>query len=96
MALFSGFLAYFSKRPARLLAITHMYEIFRNELVPEVSESFKFAHMKVYKSESGLCYLYRLEEGRGEEQSFAIDCARESGIPESVLQKGKQYYNTQQ
>jgi len=88
MALFSGLLAYFSKRPVRLLAITHMFEIFRKNLIPEVSQLYKFAHMKIYKDATGLCYLYRLEGGRGEEQSFAIECARESGIPEKLLEKG--------
>ena len=89
MALFSGLLTFFSLKSVRLLAITHMHEIFRNNLIPNCKNLFKFAHMKVFPDKSRLCYLYRLEEGLCSEQSFAIECARESGIPEEILVKGK-------
>lgn len=88
MALFSGLLNYFARKQTRLLAITHMYEVFRSQLIAEVENYFKFGHMKVFPDQSSLCYLYRLEQGLGEEQSFAIECARESGIPEHVLNNG--------
>lgn len=93
MALFSGLLSYFSNKKVRLLAITHMYEVFRNNLIPNSTSIFTFAHMKVFPDKSGLCYLYRLEEGLGLEQSFAIDCARESGINEEILVKGTNVKN---
>ena len=86
MALFSGLLSLFSSKNVRLLAITHMYEVFRSSN-PETF--FKFFHMKVLPDKSGLCYLFRLTEGMGEDQSFAIDCARESGISEQILNRGK-------
>lgn len=87
MALFSGLLSFFSNKNVRLLAITHMYEVFRKQLVNQ--SLFKFCHMKVLPDKAGLCYLYRLTDGLGEEQSFAIDCARESGISELILNRGK-------
>ena len=91
MALFSGVLSFFSTKRVRLLAITHMYEVFRKQLINEAEIHFKFKHMKVLpdKSGSGLCYLYRLEEGLECENSFSIECARESGIQEDILTKGK-------
>ena len=89
MALFSGLLSFFAEKNVRLLAITHMYEVFRRQLIIDGPENrFKFCHMKVLPDKSGLCYLYRLEEGLGEEQSFAIECARESGISEDILNRG--------
>ncbi len=88
MALFSGLLSYFSMRPVRLLAITHMYEVFRKQLIQNPENYFKFGHMKVFPDKSGLCYLYRMEEGLIAEQSFAIECARESGISEEILLNG--------
>ena len=90
MALFSGLLSFFSRKPVRLLAITHMYEVFRRQLIPEADNYFKFGNMKVIPDKNGLCYLYKLVEGLGAEQSFAIECARESAIPENILNKGKQ------
>jgi DNA mismatch repair ATPase MutS len=89
MALFSGLLGFFSGKQVRLIAITHMYEVFRRQLIPEAGKLFKFSHMKVIPDKVGLCYLYKLTDGLGEEESFAIECARESGIPEDVLNKGK-------
>jgi DNA mismatch repair ATPase MutS len=89
MALFSGLLSFFSRKPVRLIAITHMYEVFRRQLIPEAENLFKFSHMKVFPDKNGLCYLYKLTDGLGAEESFAIECARESGIPEEVLNKGK-------
>lgn len=89
MALFSGLLSFYADKNIRLLAITHMYEVFRRQFIngnPELR--FKFCHMKVLPDKSGLCYLYRLAEGLGEEQSFAIECARESGIMEEILNRG--------
>lgn len=89
MALFSGLLSFFADKVIRLLAITHMYEVFRRQLIgsnPEIN--FKFCHMKVLPDKSGLCYLYRLAGGLGEEKSFAIECARESGIMEEILNRG--------
>lgn len=73
-----------------MLAITHMYEVFRRQLISEAEKFFKFGHMKVFPDKLGLCYLYKLVEGLGAEQCFAIECARESGIPEEVLSKGTQ------
>lgn len=90
MALFSGLLSFFADKNIRLLAITHMYEVFRRQLITE--NRFKFSHMKVLPDKSGLCYLYRLADGLGEEQSFAIECARESGITEEILNRGKGDY----
>lgn len=89
MALFSGLLTFFARKPVRILAITHMYEVFRRQLIPEAEKFFKFAHMKVFPDKNRLCYLYKLTDGLGAEESFAIECARESGIPEEVLTKGK-------
>ena len=89
MALFSGLLSFFSRKHVRLLAITHMYEVFRRQLIPEAEKYFKFGHMKVFPDKTGLCYLYKLTNGLGAEESFAIECARESGIPEQLLNKGK-------
>jgi len=90
MALFSGLLSYFANKNVRLLAITHMYEVFRGQLINGNPEThFKFCNMKVLSDISGLCYLFRLAEGLGEEQSFAIECARESGISEEILNRGK-------
>lgn len=89
MALFSGLISYFATRNVRLLAITHMYEIFRRQLVQGNPENhFNFFTMKVIPQEAGLCYLYKLTEGMSEEQSFAIECARDSGISEEILQRG--------
>ena len=65
-----------------------MYEVFRKQLIVDTEKYFKFGHMKVFPDKSGLCYLYRMEEGLGSEQSFAIECARESGISEEVLING--------
>lgn len=90
MALFSGLLNYFAKRETRLIAITHMYEVFRSQLIEEVEQYYKFGYMKVFLDQTSLCYLYRLEDGLGEEQSYAIECARESGLPEQVLKEGNQ------
>lgn len=70
-----------------------MHEIFQNNLIPNCKNLFKFSHMKVFPDKSGLCYLYRLEEGLCSEQSFAIECARESGIPEELLVKGTKLFN---
>lgn len=89
MALFSGLLSYFSRKQVRLLAITHMYEVFRKQLIQNSEEHFKFGHMKVFPDKVGLCYLYKMEEALGTEQSFAIDCARESGISEEIINNGK-------
>lgn len=92
MALFSGLLSYFSRMPVRLFAITHMYEVFRRQLIPEAEKYFKFGHMKVFPDKTGLCYLYKLTDGLGAEESFAIECAHESGIPEKVINQGKLIY----
>lgn len=89
MALFSGLLNFFAEKSVRLLAITHMYEVFRKQLIIEADNKFKFGHMKVFPDKSGLCYLFKMEEGLGLEDNFAIECARESGIPESILLNGK-------
>lgn len=89
MALFSGLLSYFSTKNVRLLAITHMYEIFRHQIIRGNDKNlFDFFHMKILPQQAGLCYLYKLTEGMGEEQSYAIECARESGISEEILQRG--------
>ena len=41
-----------------------------------------------------LCYLFKLQDGLGEGQSYAIDCAKESGLPETIINKGKQTNKT--
>ena len=87
MALFTGLLDFFGSKKAhpRLIAITHMHEIFKRGLL-QYGQVFKYAHMKVFMDQR-LCYLYRLESGMAE-QSYAIECARESGLSEAVLEKG--------
>lgn len=94
MALFSGLLNYISRdkeRSPRLIAITHMQEMFRNNFIPQ--ENFKFAHMKIFMERNNLCYLYKLAEGI-EDESYAIECAREAGISEKILLRGKTVFIT--
>lgn len=95
MALFSGLLDYLSRKTVRLIAITHMYEVFRKQLIIEAEKYYQYAHMKVISSQNGgnLCYLFKLQEGIGEGQSFAIDSANEAGLPEQVITKGKHKRN---
>ncbi len=90
MALFSGLLDFLASKdsPPRLVAITHMHEIFKRGLLQN-GQLFKYSHMKVYMDQH-LCYLYRLESGMAE-QSYAIECARQSGLSASVLEKGKKH-----
>ncbi len=88
MGLFSGLLDFFGSKESqpRLIAITHMHEIFKRGLL-QTGQLFKYAHMKVFMDQH-LCYLYRLEPGMAE-KSYAIECARDSGLSEEVLEKGK-------
>lgn len=88
MALFAGLLDYFASwaQQPRLIAITHMHEIFKRGLLQH-ADCFQYAHMKVVMDRS-LCYLYRLEFGLSG-QSYAIECARDAGLSESILEQGK-------
>lgn len=87
MALFTGLLDFFGQQQAypRLIAITHMHEIFKRNLL-QSGPLFKYAHMQIFMDQQ-LCYLYRLEPGMAE-QSYAIECAKGAGLAESILSKG--------
>lgn len=89
LALFSALIGHLGgKCPCPMfIASTHLHEIFKMNLVDNPS-LYQYLRMQVIKDKHGLCMLYRIEEGLAQ-KSFAIECAKESGLDQEIVTRGK-------
>ncbi|KAJ9050209.1 hypothetical protein DSO57_1016537 [Entomophthora muscae] len=92
--LFCGLIIYIfnmnrEKQP-KIVASTHFYEIFRNNLLGKYTNRVNWLNMQVKEKEkSSLDFTFKVQKGSAE-SSWGAHCALMAGLPEEIVERAKE------